>query len=138
EVSSEFTVAEPALTKRGLHGSFATVAGACSGQWDKVKLLVSHGHEIDNHSWDHECLTTDATLAKDQCNRTTPPTSINFALEVDQSTKAFETNLGMSIEYFVMPFDACDPATIAYLKKKGYLGARCGDPGPNLANFTDS
>jgi peptidoglycan/xylan/chitin deacetylase (PgdA/CDA1 family) len=134
-----FSVADPELGKRGLHAGFGVVVSACDsprgGRWDQVKTLVAHGHDVFSHSWDHACMTSDATLAE-ACDPGAPR-SVDFATEIDRAAAALEAATGLARAFFIFPYDVCDPAAVAHLKANGYLAARCGVPGTNASVFPD-
>jgi peptidoglycan/xylan/chitin deacetylase (PgdA/CDA1 family) len=124
--------ADPELTKRGLRAGFGVIASECeASEWPKLKALVAHGHDIVNHSWSHRCLG-----APRECG--SAMSSNDFAVEIDQATKALEDNAGAAVQYFTFPFDVCGAEAVAHLKQRGYLGARCGDRGVTEAGFSDS
>ena len=61
------------------------------------------------------------------------PRSVDFATEIAKAHTALGTNLGKKDEFFIFPYDVCDPAAITYLRGQGYVGARCGARGVNTA-----
>ena len=64
---------------------------------------------------------------------------MDIPLEIDESTKTLERTLGIPIEYFVMPYNACDPDVLDYLQHDGAIWGRdAGETGLNPANFTDT
>jgi len=132
-----FSVAEPELHRRGLHGGFGVVVGTCAaaGRWPAVRALVAHGHDVFSHSWDHPCLTDDARLAA-SCDPAAPR-SVDFAVEIGRAATTLQAATGRAPEFFIFPYDVCDPAAIAYLRRAGYLAARCGAPGVNASAFAD-
>jgi peptidoglycan/xylan/chitin deacetylase (PgdA/CDA1 family) len=134
-----FTDSEPELTKRGLHGGYGVIVGKCdtagSGTWAQVKGLVANGHDVFNHSWSHPCMTNDANLAS-SCDPAAPH-SVDFANEIGKSGTTLKANIGLPLDFFIFPYDVCDPTAIAYLKSNGYLGARCGTLNVNTPTFAD-
>jgi hypothetical protein len=134
-----FSTADPELIKRGLHAGFGVIVSACDspegGTWEQIKTLVAHGHDVFSHSWDHPCMTNDATLAE-SCDPQAPR-SIDFAKEIGQAATALRAATGLAQDFFIFPYDVCDPAAIAYLRQSGYLSARCGSAGTNASDFRD-
>jgi peptidoglycan/xylan/chitin deacetylase (PgdA/CDA1 family) len=105
------------------------------GTWAQVKTLVDHGHDVFSHSWNHACLTSDTNLAQ-SCDPTAP-LSVDFATELGKAGDTLRTQTGLSNDFFIFPYDVCDPAAITYLKNAGYLGARCGNAAINMATVAD-
>jgi peptidoglycan/xylan/chitin deacetylase (PgdA/CDA1 family) len=134
-----FSTAAPELERRGLHAGFGVVVSACDapggGRWADVVALSAHGHDVFSHSWDHACLTRDARLAE-ACDPKARR-SVNFAGEIGWAGSRLEAATGLAQEFFIFPYDVCDPAAVAYLQRNGYLGARCGELGINAAGFVD-
>jgi peptidoglycan/xylan/chitin deacetylase (PgdA/CDA1 family) len=131
-----FEVAAPELERRGLHGGFGVIVSACDERgWRAVRGLVAHGHDVFSHSWDHPCLTRDDTLAS-SCDPKAPR-SVDFEGEIGRAATRLAAATGRAQDFFIFPYDVCDPAAIAYLKSHGYLAARCGDPGTNGADWSD-
>jgi peptidoglycan/xylan/chitin deacetylase (PgdA/CDA1 family) len=134
-----FSAAEPELTRRGLHAGFGVIVSACDaphgGTWDQVKTLVAHGHDVFSHSWDHPCMTQDAALAE-SCDPAAPR-SVDFGKEIGQAAATLKSATGLTQDFFIFPYDVCDPAAIAYLKQNGYLSARCGTNGMNPTALSD-
>jgi hypothetical protein len=134
-VASVFTKADPELTKRGLHAGFGAIVQECvqGNQWAKLKTLLSHGHDIFNHSWSHPCLGTAG-----MCSGNGTANS-DYATQVTKSTETLEAMLNIQVQYFIFPYDVCGAGALGQVKELGYLGARCGGDmhGVNDANFTD-
>jgi hypothetical protein len=130
-----FAKADPELVKRGLHAGFGAIVGTCESDkvWPKVKVLVSHGHDLINHSWSHSCIGAAA-----QCNGEGTATN-DLAKELDQSTQTIKAMTGVTVQYFIFPFDVCGTAALAHLHDIGYIGARCpGRRGVTPGNFPDA
>jgi hypothetical protein len=136
-VKGIFTHADPELTKRGLHAGFGAIAGECESKnlWNDVKGLIAHGHDVFSHSWSHPCMTANGGLAA-ACDPVYPR-STDYTQEIDKAAATFKAN-GIAADFFIFPFDVCDPAGIARLKGQGYIGARCGPHGVNGPMFADS
>jgi hypothetical protein len=69
------------------------------------------------------------------CDRASPR-STDYAQEIDRAAAALAAN-GVAAGFFAFPYDVCDPAAVNHLKARGYLGARCGGRGINVADFAD-
>jgi peptidoglycan/xylan/chitin deacetylase (PgdA/CDA1 family) len=136
-VQGIFTHADPELTRRGLHAGFAVIAGSCERQdrWAAVATLGSHGHDLFSHSMTHACLTSDSAIAAG-CDPAAPR-STDFAQEIDAAGALLAAH-GIAPDFFVFPYDACDPTGLAWLSRRGYLGARCGGHDITPPSFTDS
>jgi peptidoglycan/xylan/chitin deacetylase (PgdA/CDA1 family) len=134
-----FSQGDPELYARGLHAGFGVIVSRCdaakSGTWAQVKTLIAHGHDVFGHSWDHPCMTKDKGLAA-SCDPSAP-LSVDFAKEIGQAGTLLKTKTGVSLDFFIFPYDVCDPTAITYLKGQGYLGARCGQLGTNAGDFAD-
>jgi len=130
-LDSLFDVAEPALTARGLHAGFGAIVERCAERnvWDRVEVMVAHGHEILCHSWDHkDFVAIDPTT-------NAPP---DLALEIDQATMILAENVpDQKVQYFIFPFDSFSQSMIDHLGAIGYTGARAGAKGVNPPNFPD-
>jgi peptidoglycan/xylan/chitin deacetylase (PgdA/CDA1 family) len=137
-VKGIFTHADPELTRRGLHGGFGAIAGECESKnlWPQVKGLIARGHDVFSHSFTHPCMTLDKNRA--QACDPAYPLSDDYMKEIDQAGAAIKAALAIPLDFYIFPFDVCDPAAVARLKAQGYLGARCGDLGINAPAFTDN
>jgi hypothetical protein len=148
-VAGALAEGEPELVARGLHAGFGVIVSECGmppvawsgagnatpGTWAQVKTLVDHGHDVFSHSWSHSCLTKDMNLAS-SCDPAAPQ-SVDFATELGKAGDTLKTQTGLSNDFFIFPYDVCDPAAIAFLKSAGYLGARCGNAAINMATVAD-
>jgi hypothetical protein len=65
------------------------------------------------------------------------PRSVDFATEIGRSATTLQAVTGRPPEFFIFPYDVCDPAAVAYLQRAGYLSSRCGAPGVNAPAFAD-
>jgi peptidoglycan/xylan/chitin deacetylase (PgdA/CDA1 family) len=134
-VRGVFSHADPELTKRGLHAGFGAIVQQCvqRNQWNNLKTLLAHGHDVFSHSWSHPCLGSAG-----QCSGNGTPSS-DYATQVDKATETLQAMLGIKVQYFIFPYDVCGAGGLARLKETGYLGARCGGDahGVNDASFTD-
>jgi hypothetical protein len=126
-INSLLTIAEPELTKRSLPSAFGAIVQRCEERtlWPRLEEMRQHGHEIINHSWDHQ----DIVLAE-------PPTTLE--LQVNHATEVLDANLkDQKTSFFIFPYDSFNDAAIARLSTLGYLGARAGTKGVNGADFPD-
>lgn len=133
------SAADGELTQRGLHAGFGVVVSKCDspggGRWEQVKTLIAHGHDVFSHSWDHACMTSNAALAE-ACDPRAQR-SVDFATEIDRAAAALTAVTRVGQDFFIFPYDVCDPAAVAHLKARGYLAARCGELGTNTSLFFD-
>jgi hypothetical protein len=139
------SIGGPQLKKHGLHAGFGVIVGECNkdnvNKWPGVKGLIADGNDIFSHSWSHPCLDGVAASPPDACPP--PPGAVytsDMATEIGKAGDELKAQTGVSLDFFIFPYDYCDPAAITYLKGKGYLGARCGvtDAVPtNPSDFTD-
>jgi hypothetical protein len=83
----------------------------------------------------HHCLTNDSNLASACDSRS--PQSVDYATELGQAGDTLKMHTGLSNDFFIFPYDVCDPAAITYLQSAGYLGARCGQAAINMATVAD-
>jgi peptidoglycan/xylan/chitin deacetylase (PgdA/CDA1 family) len=130
-LDSLFDVAEPALTARGLHAGFGAIVERCAERnvWDRLEVMVAHGHEILCHSWDHKDF-----VANDPTTNAPP----DLSLEIDRATMVLAENLpDQKLQYFIFPFDSFSQSMIAHLGSVGYVGARAGIKGVNPPDFPD-
>jgi peptidoglycan/xylan/chitin deacetylase (PgdA/CDA1 family) len=137
-VRGVFTHALPALERRGLRAGFGAIAGACQERqlWEPLRRLVAAGHDLFSHSFGHPCMTRDAALAE-SCDPAAPR-STDWATEIDRAAALLAREARVPSDFFIFPYDVCDPAALAHLRQRGYLGARCGERGINAASFADS
>lgn len=131
-VDSQFSVAAPALSARGLVASFGAVAKDCEDRdlWAELETLREHGHEIVNHSYTHPNFNEeidDGATVQDIIDE-----------QIDQARAILEANLdGFVTTFFIFPEDAFDEPFLAHLEADGYLGARAGARGRNASDFSD-
>jgi peptidoglycan/xylan/chitin deacetylase (PgdA/CDA1 family) len=156
-MTSHFTIADPELTKRGLRAGFGTIAGMCAAsieelrvyigndadtliktpQWDKLRVLLEHGHELVNHSWSHLLETGSQGMPVVDESR--------WKMEIDKGRDVLEANLQVPPSYFIFPFDAFKDVHLEYLHTENYVGVRAGQRanygeqgnGVNDKNFED-
>jgi peptidoglycan/xylan/chitin deacetylase (PgdA/CDA1 family) len=124
-IDSLFDIAEPELTLRGLPAAFGAIVSRCQERklWSKLMQVMSHGHEIINHTWDHKDIVVDAP---------------SLDLEIDQANLVLDANLpGQKTSFFIFPYDSFDDAAVERVGSLGYLGARAGKKGVNAADFPD-
>jgi peptidoglycan/xylan/chitin deacetylase (PgdA/CDA1 family) len=124
-LDSLFTTAEPALTARGLRAAFGAIVERCQERnvWDKLRVMVAHGHEIVCHSWTHPDFIDD---------------NPDLSVQIDQATQVLAQNLPeQKVQYFIFPYDSFTQPMIDHLAQVGYTGARAGTKGVNPPNFPD-
>ncbi|SMC18078.1 Polysaccharide deacetylase [Andreprevotia lacus DSM 23236] len=130
--------AEPELTKRGLHATFAVITANCAPyHWQAAKQFIAHGHEIASHSRNHFDSNTAAW---------------NSSAEIDGSASDIAAHLdGYKVGFFAWPSDIAPDAPMNYLKSAAnYIGGRAASrvdennniiygtaAGVNDANFTN-
>lgn len=131
-IDSLFTVAEPELTKRGLHAAFGAIVERCKirNLWSQLEMVRSHGHEIINHTWDHKDIVTDPKSIAD------PVGTLDQQLNVASATLD-ENLVNQHTSFFIFPYDSFNDAAVARLRSLNYLGARAGTRGLNGSAFAD-
>lgn len=103
--------------KRDIPIAFAIVTGECSKkEWREAKRLISHGHEITNHSNDHYC-----GLPVEWCPRNTY-TRKDYKVQFDLSQELIEKNTGKKANLYVFPYDLFDDTMVSYLKDSVQIG----------------
>lgn len=81
--------------------------------WIKLSRMITHGHEIINHTWQHDDMTSG---------------NANFIRDAVTTRDTLEKNIkGCTISYFIFPYDTYNDLVLDSLKTYGYLGARAGD-----------
>ena len=117
---------------RGIVFTFGAIVGSCDAQdWVNAKRLISHGHEIMNHSWNHKCGNPNTPWCVDLGLWTEK----DFGVELLNSTNTIEAQAGKRPRFFIYPYDQFTDAANTYLKNIGYLGSRTGTyDGFNLSN----
>ena len=126
-LDSLFVLADPELTQRGLRAAFGAIVERCQERrvWPKLEVLRQHGHEIINHSWDHQDIVMMAATAP-------------LSLEIDQANQVLDANLvDQHTSFFIFPYDSFDDAAVEHVGTLGYLGARAGKKGVNTPDFPD-
>jgi PA14 domain/Secretion system C-terminal sorting domain/Polysaccharide deacetylase len=118
---------------RGVRVNFGAITSVCDAlDWTDAKRLITHGHEIINHSHNHLCAVQ--TPASTWCTNT----YTDLATELGLSTQLIEQNTNMRPRFFIHPYDLASEPVHNYLRTLGYLGARAGDQAAtNPANFSD-
>lgn len=132
---SIFTIADPLATARGIKICAAAITSGCgTAEWTNMKTMISHGHEIVNHSHNHRC---GGPLS--ECTGVLSYDSTQFSVELSQSTQLIQTNTGVRPLFFCHPYDAWSTSVLNYLKNNlGYLGSRSGISGnTNPSSFSN-
>lgn len=106
---------------RGIPFCFALIAGQCDEKdWKKACEMISHGHQVLNHSMHHKC-----GIATDWCQAGIWNEN-DFTIEIDSSMALIHKYTGRHPAFFMFPFDQHTDTMISYLRYKGYAGARAG------------
>lgn len=110
---NQATAALPALTQRGMTGTFfiMTVILGNPG-WlkrDDVKRLAAAGMTIGSHTWDHHMVTKYS--GKD------------FAIQLDQPRELLSSLSGQPVDEFAYPYGAWNTAALPHVAKAGYQTA---------------
>ncbi len=119
---------------RGIKFTFGAITGSCTAQdWANALTLMSHGHEIMNHSHNHYCGQPVAW-----CQTSTWDEN-DFDIEIDQSSSLIEANTGHFPRFYIFPYDLHTDTMLSYLESIDYLGARAGTQSQTLsfANLND-
>jgi PA14 domain/Polysaccharide deacetylase/Secretion system C-terminal sorting domain len=116
---------------RGIRINFGAITSVTDALgWSDAQRLITHNHEIINHSHSHRCALGGASWCTD--------TYTDLDLELGTSTQLIEQNAGQRPRFFIHPFDVFNEDIHAYLKNIGYLGARAGTQATfNAPNFSD-
>jgi len=110
---------------RGVRFTFGVITGSCdSDDWKVARRLISHGHEVMNHTHTHAC---------NHVTTVCPSGGWNYANELDLSTNLIFTNTNSYPRYFIWPYDVFDQTSKDYLKNTlHYYGGRGGNNGETL------
>jgi peptidoglycan/xylan/chitin deacetylase (PgdA/CDA1 family) len=124
--------ADTAAHQRGIKFVFGAITSSCDSQdWVDSKRLITHGHEIINHSHSHRCAVNTGW-----CTDVYGPA--DYHLELDTSTAWIERGSGHRPRFFIHPYDLYTDSIINHLKFLKYLGARSGQYSQmNKPSFTD-
>ncbi len=108
--------AVPALNERGLSAGLGAIAAECEAgdHWEMVAQLESQGHEILNHSYDHDNVTPS-----------------NIDQEVVAAKETFDQHLSNPVSFYIFPYDYFTDETIAAVLGNGHIGARGGNRDDN-------
>lgn len=111
---------------RNIPFTFAAITGECDAKdWQNAKTLISHGHQIVNHSMYHKCGKEVSWCTSGTWDER------DFKTEIDKSTELIEKNSGKHPAFFMFPYDLHTDTMINYLKNNGFCGARSGSFGLN-------
>ncbi len=123
---------------RGIKIAFGAVPAQCDNQdWITAKRLISHGHEIMNHSWNHKC--GDPSQGS-WCVAYGVWDEDDFDVEIVDAHNEIKAGTGDAPRFYIYPFDAFIPSMNTYLiNTMNYIGTRTGpyDQGLNPANISD-
>lgn len=116
--------ADTMFFNRGLPMAFGAIAKECDeNDFKTAERMIGHGHEWMNHTWSHAC----GEAGLDWCKPYWGPDE--YGLEIDKAGQVAEDRLGIKVRFFIFPYDVWEQPKLAYLQKKGYLGARSGIKG---------
>jgi hypothetical protein len=117
---------------RGVKFCFGAITVDCdANDWADARRMMSHGHEVINHSHTHRC-----AFQPGWCDLVYSPA--DFPIELDGSTTLIEQGAGERPRFWIHPYDLSTTDVLARLKTLGYLGARSGtQPVLNQADFKD-
>jgi hypothetical protein len=119
---------------RGVKFCFGAITSVCdASDWANARRLMSHGHEVINHSHSHRC-----AYQPGWCLPTNLYTTADFPLELDGSTTLIEQGAGARPRFYIHPYDLSTTQVLDRLRSLGYLGARSGTQAIlNQADFKD-
>jgi PA14 domain/Secretion system C-terminal sorting domain/Polysaccharide deacetylase len=117
---------------RGVKFCFGAITVDCdANDWADARRMMSHGHEVINHSHTHRC-----AYQPGWCDLVYAPA--DFPIELDGSTTLIEQGAGERPRFWIHPYDLSTTDVLARLKTLGYLGARSGTQAVlNQADFKD-
>jgi PA14 domain/Polysaccharide deacetylase/Secretion system C-terminal sorting domain len=117
---------------RGIKFCFGAITSACDAtDWANARRMMTHGHEIINHSHSHKC-----SHQPGWCKPNNLYSPSHFPVELDGSTTLIEQNTGYRPRFWIHPYDLSTPQVLERLKSLGYLGARSGTQAAlNTPNF---
>jgi len=113
--------ADTICKRKNLVFTTAAIINECDDKdWEIAKKLISHGHQIVNHTMSHRC-----GVAHDWCmfGNWGPA---DFGYEIDSADIILEKRLGLKNHFMIFPFDLHTDTMISHLKEKKYWGARAG------------
>lgn len=115
---------------RGLKFTFGAITLSCEGNpgmYTKANTMISHGHEIINHSHTHSCAVQNQNCGGTGTNYGwSEPATNKLNIEIDTSSKSIFKNTGIQPRFFIYPYDQFSTNSDNYLKSKGYIGSRTG------------
>lgn len=113
---------------RGVKFTFGAITSACTAQdWANALTLMSHGHEIMNHSHNHYCGQPVAWCETNTWDED------DFDIEIDQSSALIQSNTGHYPRFYIFPYDLHTDTMLSYLEYIDYLGARAGTQSQTLS-----
>jgi peptidoglycan/xylan/chitin deacetylase (PgdA/CDA1 family) len=116
---SDFSIALPALLKRGMTAVFFICSGRMGGPGflsaSQCAELVSHGMTVGSHGVDHTPWRTLGRIALER--------------EVRDSRRVLEEICGKSVDMAACPFGSYDRRVLGTLKKAGYRAVFTSDGG---------
>ncbi|MCS6824923.1 MAG: T9SS type A sorting domain-containing protein [Cytophagaceae bacterium] len=111
---------------RGLKFTFGAITSSCEnnpGMYAAANTLISHGHEIINHSHNHTCAVWQSWCTTGLWAQ---PGSYDFVTQMSYSSQSILNNTGRYPRYFIYPYDQYNDTANRYLKSIGYIGSRTG------------
>lgn len=119
---SDYSIALPALARRGLQANMFVLAGKVGQRGylsrDDIQALAAQGHAIGSHGMDHvNWCTLDAPA---------------LAREVEQSRALLEDIVQQSIQSVAIPFGIYNRQVLNALRHAGYRHIYSSDRGPRL------
>ena len=117
-MKEHYTIVAPELEKRGFRGTFWMCGAWMPAEpqydtthftWAEAKEMSDKGHEMSNHSWSHQFMTTlsDEALAE----------------EINKNDEAILKNIGKASTTFCFPYNSYNGRVIT-AAMKGRIGAR--------------
>jgi hypothetical protein len=125
--------ADTIAANRGVKFCFGAITSVCDAQdWANARRMMTHGHEVINHSHSHYC-----AYQPGWCTTNVFSTA-DFPVELDGSTTLIEQGAGQRPRFYIHPYDLSTTQVLDRLRSLGYLGARSGTQAIlNQADFKD-
>lgn len=116
-----FDFADPIAFSHDIPFGVGAIVGSCVYRAEeiseKMQRLKSHNHEFIAHSWNHaSSVELDWKKSEWDVNKDVIETKMVLERMVP----------GLTVDYFIFPYDAYNDRRLKELKQAGYLGARAG------------